>query len=57
MASYSNTTKTKVVIFSRGKVRKVPKFVFGNDELSVCYDYTYLGITFNYNNVFKRAID
>ena len=40
-----NTSKTKVVIFSRGKVRKVPKFVFGSDELSICYNYTYLGIT------------
>ena len=52
-----NTSKTKIMVFSRGKVRNVPKFVFGGDEISTCYDYTYLGITVNYNNVFKKAID
>ena len=52
-----NTTKTKVVIFSRGKVRKYPTFLFGGNELCVCDEYVYLGTTFNYNNTFKKAIN
>ena len=52
-----NTSKTKILIFSRGKIKNVPKFMFGGEELSICFDYTYLGIIFNYNNVFKKAID
>ena len=52
-----NTTKTKVVIFSRGKVRKYPTFLFGGNKLCVCDDYIYLGTTLNYynNNTFKKG--
>jgi hypothetical protein len=52
-----NTDKTKVMIFSRGKVKKCPVFSFGNCQLEVTYDYTYLGIKFNYNGKFDKAID
>ncbi len=51
-----NTSKTKVVIFSRGKVRKHPQFKFGDDVLDVVDEYVYLGTTFNYNGLFKKAI-
>ena len=51
-----NTSKTKVVIFSRGKVKKVPKWTFGPDEIETQYDYTYLGVTFNYNGHFGKAV-
>ena len=50
-------TSTKIVIFSRGKVRKAPTFLFGGDEICVCDDYVYLGTTFNYNNSLKKAIN
>jgi hypothetical protein len=36
-----NTSKTKVVIFSRGKVRRYPEFRFGNDTIDVVDDYVY----------------
>ena len=52
-----NTSKTKVVIFSRGKVRNIPTFIFGKDNLEVVDDYTYLGIIFNFNGKFKKAVD
>ena len=52
-----NTSKTKIVIFSRGKVRNKPNFYFGNDIIDICDDYTYLGVTFNYNGNFKKAIN
>ena len=51
-----NASKTKIIIFSRGKIRIKPIFTFGNDEISVCDDYTYLGIVFNYNGKFNKAI-
>ena len=51
-----NTDKTKVVIFSRGKIRNIPSFLFCDSPLEVVFDYTYLGTIFNYNNNFKKAI-
>ena len=50
-----NVDKTKIVIFSRGKVRKYGTFKFGDSEVQVVDDYIYLGTTFNYRNDFKKA--
>ena len=47
-----NTSKTKVVIFSRGKY---PKFNFRNSSIVVIDNSTYLGIVFNYNGKFGKA--
>lgn len=47
-----NVSKTKVMIFSRGKVRNVPIFKFGDDIVEKTDSYKYLGITLNYNNSF-----
>ena len=53
-----NTTKTKIVIFSRGEIKKYPHFYFGNDILEVVEcNCTYLGVVFNYNGNFHKAID
>ena len=52
-----NTAKTKVVIFSRGKVQRHPDFIFGDSTLEVVPDYVYLGTTLNYNGRFNKAID
>ena len=52
-----NISKTKIVIFSRGKVRRYPEFHFGDQKLDVCDDYIYLGVTFNYNGLFNKAIE
>ena len=30
-------------------------FYFGNELIEICDDYTYLGVTFNYNGKFKKA--
>ena len=51
-----NTSKTKIVIFSRGKVRSYPHFMFGNSEIEVVDDYVYLGTTLNYNGSYNKAI-
>ena len=47
-----NTIKTKIVIFSRGKIKKYPQFYFGNGILEVV-----VNIVFNYNGNFHKAID
>ena len=52
-----NISKTKVVIFSKGKVRRFPKFYLGEEEVDVAYDYVYLGVTFNYNDTFTKAME
>ena len=51
-----NASKTKIVVFSRGKVRRIPEFVYDGGVLEVVYDFVYLGVTFNYNGNFKKAI-
>ena len=50
-----SVTKTKIVIFSWGKVRKYPRFNLGGNEIDVKDDYVYLGVTFNYNGSFKKS--
>ena len=51
-----NLTKTKVIIFSRGKVRNIPEFFYGEEKIDIVDDYVYLGVTFNYNGSFTKAI-
>ena len=50
-----NIDKTKIVIFSRGKIRKYRSFKFGDNTIDVVDDYVYLGTTFNYNGKFNKA--
>ena len=52
-----NQTKTKVVIFSRGKVKKQFNFKIGNISIDTDSEYCYLGIVFNFNGKFSKAID
>ena len=51
-----NANKTKIVIFSRGLLKKTHTFSMGSHPLEVTRDYTYLGIIFNYNGRFTKAI-
>ena len=50
-----NTRKTKVLVFSKGKIRNLPNFKFNNSDLEIVFDYNYLGVTFNYNGRFRVA--
>ena len=52
-----NKTKTKVVIFSRGKVKRQFNFKIGNLEIGTTSEYCYLGIIFNFNGNFTKAIN
>ena len=52
-----NVDKTKVVIFSNGKVTKHRNFLFGSRPLEVVSEYVYLGMCFNYNGTFSNAIE
>ena len=51
-----NVTKTKIMIFSRGKIRNLPDLMFGNTKIEVVFEYNYLGIILNYNGNFTKAI-
>lgn len=50
-----NLDKTKIVIFSKGLVRKYPEFHFNGNSVEVCREYTYLGVVFNFNGKFTKA--
>ena len=52
-----NLDKTKIIIFSRGKVRNYRQFRFAGEDIEVVADYVYLGIRFNYNNSFSKAVE
>ena len=48
-----NTSKTKIFIFSRGKLKNIASFKFADMKLDVVNDYNYLGVTFNFNAKFN----
>ena len=50
-----NTSKTKIFIFSRGKLKNIPSFKFADIKHDVVNDYNYLGVTFNFNAKFNVA--
>ena len=52
-----NLDKTNVVIFSLGRIKAPIKFMFEGKEVKVVDDYTYLGVIFNFNGCFKKAIE
>ena len=52
-----NISKTNVVIFSRGKVKKYPIFEIGENVVEVKPEYVYLGVTFSCNGSFQKAIE
>lgn len=52
-----NIEKTKIVVFSRGKVQNLPNVYFNDNKLEVVSDYLYLGVLYNYNGRFKKAIE
>ena len=51
-----NQLKTKVVIFSRGKVKQNYHFKIGNLNIDTSSEYCYLGLIFNFNGKVTRAI-
>ena len=51
-----NAQKTKIVVFSRGKIRNLPKLKYDGQDLEVVFQFPYLGITLNYNGKMKKAI-
>ena len=51
-----NTDKTKVIIFSAGKITRFKSFKFGENSIDVVEDYVYLGTKFMFNGKFHRAM-
>ena len=51
-----NSSKTKIVVFSRGMVHTDNfDFKFDREAIAVVNEYKYLGITFNCNGRFRRG--
>ena len=51
-----NQTKTKVVIFSSGKIKKKFYFKIGSIKIDQSSEYCYLGVLFNFNGKLNKAI-
>ncbi len=51
-----NANKSKIMVFSRGKIRNLPVIYFGRNVLEVVFEYVYLGVTLSYNGSFINAI-
>ena len=49
-----NVKKTKIAVFSRGKIRKIPNLFFGPKLPDVVDNYAYLGVQFNVNGLFVK---
>ena len=47
-----NTSKTEIVIFSKGKFKKSYNFTFNNNKVNIVDSFKYLGVYFNYNGSF-----
>ena len=52
-----NISKTKIIVFSRGKVTRLPEWKFGQENIDVVQDYTYLGIKMNFNGKYRKAME
>ena len=50
-----NVSKTKIVIFSRGKVRKRPLFTYNGIPIEIVDEFIFLGTLFNFNGKFNKA--
>ena len=50
-----NVDETKIVVFSRGKFRKMPTFKYKGRRMEVVFELQYLGVCFKYNNKFNVA--
>ena len=51
-----NTSKTKIVIFSQGKVSLYPAFLFGHNHLDVVDEYIYLEVVFSFYGKFMGIL-
>ena len=50
-----NVNKTKVMIFSKGKIRLKYEFKLQNKTLEIVDSYSYLGLVFKYNGNFNET--
>ena len=50
-----NSSKTKVVIFSKRKPKKLPVFKYHNNVLEIVDEFKYLGVIFKSNGYFKSC--
>lgn len=50
-----NVTKTNIMVFSKGKIRKLPIIYYNNTKLEVKHSFCYLGLNLNYNCKLKLA--
>jgi hypothetical protein len=52
-----NVTKSKILVFHRGKIKKNKKFYFKGNEMEVVNKYNYLGVNFYSSGLFKNTTE
>ena len=50
-----NQTKTKCLVFSKGRKSQIPQFTIGDQILNFCEEYCYLGVIFTRSGSFNSA--
>ena len=50
-----NSTKTKIIIFSKRKPKNLPIFIFDNNILEIVHEFKYLGVVFKSNGYFNNC--
>jgi len=50
-----NTSKTKVIVFSKRKPKKLPIFTYDNKIVEIVDEFKYLGVIFKSNGYFNRC--
>ena len=44
-----STEKTKIILFSKGKIISIPNFVYSGSAIEVVFNFRYLGTDLSYN--------
>ena len=55
---YINTKKSKIIVFKNGGIlRNIEKWKYKNNQMQIVNSYNYLGVIFNSNGSWNKAID
>ena len=53
-----NTKKSKIIVFKNGSIlRNIEKWKYKNNQMQIVNSYNYLGVIFNSNGSWNKAID
>ena len=51
-----NKSKSKIMIFHKGKLKRLPIFIYEGESIEVAKEFSYLGITFSSSGLFNKNL-